>query len=166
MEEAILESLATERDLVLENVWIGNQQAAGWLPSWEQTETNILEKAKNLKKDGITNILCCCDGTQIFNDPSITYHQFDIRDSPSFRISQHFDTTYDVISRCTQAGLGILIHCNAGASRSATIATAYLMKYKGWSYEQANDYIIKVRACVNTSNFKEQLIEYESSLGL
>ena len=49
-------------------------------------------------------------------------------DMPGYDITQHFRETYDFIEDARLGGARILVHCAAGASRSCTIAIAYLMQ--------------------------------------
>ena len=51
-------------------------------------------------------------------------------DQPWFDLSIFFDETFGFIETGRKKG-GVLVHCMAGISRSATIVTAYLMRKKG-----------------------------------
>ena len=56
------------------------------------------------------------------------------------------------------SGIGVLVHCHAGKSRSATICAAYLVATEGLSDEQSIDAVhaSHPRADPNV-NFREQL---------
>lgn len=49
-------------------------------------------------------------------------------DMPGYDLSQHFKITFDFIEEARASKKKILVHCVAGASRSATIVIAYLMQ--------------------------------------
>ena len=59
----------------------------------------------------------------------------------------------------------MLVHCNAGVSRSATFVIAYLMQHEGMSFEQAFRYLRTKRdkTCPNPG-FVSQLKKYEEML--
>ena len=59
----------------------------------------------------------------------------------------------------------VLVHCQAGISRSSTIVIAYLMKKKGISLETAFRETKKIRSIVEPNIlFYSQLYEFESEL--
>jgi len=59
----------------------------------------------------------------------------------------------------------VLVHCFAGASRSATIVIAYLMKKNSWTLEHTLEYVKSRRSIVSPHEaFLEQLKKYEKAL--
>uniref|UniRef100_A0A8B9QHY2 protein-tyrosine-phosphatase n=1 Tax=Apteryx owenii TaxID=8824 RepID=A0A8B9QHY2_APTOW len=64
-----------------------------------------------------------------------------------------------------RAGGKILVHCEAGISRSPTICMAYLMKTKKLRLEEAFDYIKQRRSLISPNfGFMGQLLQYESEI--
>eukprot|EP01083_Nonionella_stella_P096560 271486_1 len=59
----------------------------------------------------------------------------------------------------------VLIHCQAGISRSSSITIAYLMKYKRMRYGEAYKYVRERRPIIEpNATFAKQLKEYEKTL--
>jgi len=59
----------------------------------------------------------------------------------------------------------VLVHCEAGISRSATICIAYLMCYKRWTLEFAYDFVKSRRNLIAPNlNFMQQLHQFETQL--
>lgn len=64
-----------------------------------------------------------------------------------------------------RTGGKILVHCEAGISRSPTICMAYLMKTKKLCLEEAFDYIKQRRSLISPNfGFMGQLLQYESEI--
>lgn len=66
---------------------------------------------------------------------SLTVYQY-VADESGADIRQHFDPMYDFVEKARKEGGRVLVHCGAGASRSATLCAAYLMRVRGWNAKQ------------------------------
>eukprot|EP00455_Lapot_gusevi_P038253 TRINITY_DN4285_c0_g1_i2.p2 TRINITY_DN4285_c0_g1~~TRINITY_DN4285_c0_g1_i2.p2 ORF type:complete len:195 (-),score=0.28 TRINITY_DN4285_c0_g1_i2:270-854(-) len=63
------------------------------------------------------------------------------------------------------SGYSVLVHCQQGVSRSATIVIAYLMKTKNWSLIEAYSHLRRIRSQVKPNEgFLRQLARWEKVL--
>uniref|UniRef100_A0A1I8PYJ2 Dual specificity protein phosphatase 19 n=1 Tax=Stomoxys calcitrans TaxID=35570 RepID=A0A1I8PYJ2_STOCA len=74
-----------------------------------------------------------------------------------------FKEAFDFIesARLLEAGR-VLVHCNAGVSRSASVVIAYLMRYSDMDFEKAFKHVKSRRECIQpNAGFMRQLREFE-----
>ena len=70
--------------------------------------------------------------------------------------------TKDFIDRCFAAGGKVLVQCNDGMSRSASLVIAYLMQKYGLDFKAALSHVQSRRFCVQPNDgFEQQLREFE-----
>lgn len=120
---------------------------------------------KTLRAHGVTHILSLLSFANITPVPEcIRGHlKLDILDYPDENILDEFKTTHAFIDEGVQEGGNVLIHCQAGISRSSTTLCAYLMKSRGLSRDEAFAMIKDKRAIVKPNEgFWEQLRVYEA----
>jgi hypothetical protein len=86
---------------------------------------------------------CCEDG------PPLSYLSLYLQDSLREDISRAFYDSIEFIDDAVQSGGSVLIHCQHGVSRSATIAMAHLMWRDAVGYEEALDRVRSIRPTVN-----------------
>ncbi|XP_060097673.1 dual specificity protein phosphatase 5 [Heteronotia binoei] len=93
------------------------------------------------------------------------YKWIPVEDNHTADISSHFQEAIDFIDYIRRAGGKILVHCEAGISRSPTICMAYLMKMRKFRLEEAFDYIKQRRSLISPNfGFMGQLLQYESEI--
>ncbi|KAJ3116958.1 hypothetical protein HDU96_008248 [Phlyctochytrium bullatum] len=68
---------------------------------------------------------------------TVIYHDFPIEDSPREPIRKLFAETSTIIAHALSRNEGVLVHCHAGVSRSATIVLAYLVRHAGLTLHEA-----------------------------
>jgi protein tyrosine phosphatase len=79
-------------------------------------------------------------------------------DLPETDINPVLNECLPYIHNAVEAKKNILVHCNAGVSRTSMVAIAYLMKYKNMLYEDAYNFVkIKRPAIQPNAGFQRQL---------
>ncbi|KAK7806373.1 hypothetical protein U0070_024720 [Myodes glareolus] len=110
-----------------------------------------------LQRHGITHIICIRQNIEAnFIKPNFQqlfrYLVLDIADNPVENIIRFFPMVGKV-----------LVHGNAGISRSAAFVIAYIMETFGMKYRDAFAYVQERRFCINpNAGFVHQLQEYEA----
>ncbi|KAA0708206.1 Dual specificity protein phosphatase 10 [Triplophysa tibetana] len=93
------------------------------------------------------------------------YKRLPATDSNKQNLRQYFEEAFEYIEEAHQAGQGLLIHCQAGVSRSATIVIAYLMKHTWMTMTDAYKFVKSRRPIISPNlNFMGQLLEFEEDL--
>ncbi|KAI8986412.1 dual specificity phosphatase [Pilobolus umbonatus] len=94
-------------------------------------------------------------------DLPIEYKNIYINDTEDSNIIQYFDESNKFIQEANKAGGRILIHCQAGVSRSATLLASCIMKSKNVDRDTALNIIKKKRSCIAPNEgFMNQLQLY------
>jgi len=125
-------------------------------------------KLESLKAAGITHIICIRHvmESNIIKPNFLehfNYQVLDIADSVHQNIIQHLPLTRAFIEDALQSKGKVLIHGNAGISRSAAIVIGYIMEQYGLPYREAFQHVQHKRFCINpNSHFENQLVEYEA----
>ena len=138
-----------ELDEIIDNLWLGNYTSA--------------EDIKDLKKKGIKKILTLMDqtGPKYKEEEGFIHKKYEIRDFEDQNIIQYFGECLKFM----QGEEKILVHCMAGASRSATIVIAFLMWNKKMKYMDALQFVKAKRFIVFPNyGFREQLKMFEKLL--
>ena len=99
-------------------------------------------------------------------DSGINYKQLLASDNGVQNLRQFFEEAFEFIDEARANLSSVLVHCQAGISRSPTIAVAYLMKhYPGMAMAEAYKFVKTRRSIISPNlNFMGQLWEYEQGL--
>ena len=96
---------------------------------------------------------------------NVIEHSYDINDVPNATLEPVLDQCLSIIHQTLTAGSGVLVHCAAGISRSASVIIAYLIQYEGMTMTDAIRHLKSVRPSVYPNrSFMEQLAEFEKKL--
>jgi len=124
-------------------------------------------KLVSLQERGITHIVCVRQDIEAhFIRPNFPddfkYLVLDIADTATENIIQHFQRVKAFIDEGLNSGGQVLVHGNAGISRSAALVLAYIMETYGLSQTRAYAIVQQRRFCINPNEgFMAQLREYE-----
>uniref|UniRef100_UPI00398F5561 dual specificity protein phosphatase 10-like n=1 Tax=Pristiophorus japonicus TaxID=55135 RepID=UPI00398F5561 len=93
------------------------------------------------------------------------YKRLPATDNSKQNLRQYFEEAFEFIEEAHQSGKGVLVHCQAGVSRSATLVIAYLMKHTLMTMTDAYKYVKGKRLIISPNlNFMGQLLEFEMDL--
>jgi len=93
------------------------------------------------------------------------YKHLEAADNGFQNLRQFFEEAFAFIDEAKKANTGVLVHCQAGISRSPTIAVAYLMKNYLMAMAEAYKFVKTRRSIISPNlNFMGQLWEFEQVL--
>lgn len=119
---------------------------------------------KDLKITHIINVSRLMTNT-FENDISmnIIYYRIPIGDTLKEQIDKYFESTYVYINAVLQntKDARILIHCQHGISRSASILISYLMKQNKCSLKDGLQFVKRRRSINPNKNFMQKLSKWE-----
>ena len=134
---------------IIDGLWLGNIAAA--------------EDVIDLKKKGIKKILTVMnqDGPNYKSEDGFIHKKIAIIDLSNQNIIKYFGECLNFINGEEK----VLVHCMAGASRSATIVVAYLMWKEKMKYKDAMDFVKQKRFIIYPNlGFRDQLKKFEEEL--
>ena len=133
-------------------LFVGNMKDAG--------DVTALQKAGI---DHVLNVTTAAPGYQTC--ASIVYKQLRADDNGHQNLKQYFNEAFEFIDLARRRGGAVLIHCQAGVSRSPTIAVAYLIKNFPMPMVEAYRFVKARRSIISPNlNFMGQLLEFEQAL--
>lgn len=130
-----------------------------WVLLASQDVAHDYEKLKDHK---ISHILNVGYGIENIFPREFDYKNINILDLPNTAITSYFQECFDFIDQArTQNGV-VLVHCNAGVSRSASIVIGYLMQLHGLDFKDAFSVVKNARQVISPNpGFVEQLKNYQ-----
>lgn len=91
-------------------------------------------------------------------------YRIDILDQSTVDIRPHLEAACAHIDKTLKSGRSVLVHCQQGVSRSASIVIAYLIRNHGMTFDAAQAFVKHKRACIKpNSGFVKALQEWEAS---
>jgi hypothetical protein len=137
-----------------------------------------VQDAKNvdfLRRNNITLILNVSQEEYYSPDPDrVTVRWFYAEDTCNFEIQKYFTVTENILQSARKFYFStedlakrerVLVHCQKGRSRSATIVMAHLIQSNGWSVAEALRWVASLRETVEPNlGFIDALLAYQESL--
>eukprot|EP00039_Didymoeca_costata_P008859 m.117781 g.117781 ORF g.117781 m.117781 type:complete len:221 (+) comp14260_c0_seq1:102-764(+) len=95
----------------------------------------------------------------------VKYMRIEEIDDETGTLLPYFEAASKFISDAFRDGSHVLVHCQRGISRSATIVIAHLMKEKGWTLQEALESVKAKRKQIKPNEkFLTELKTFEASL--
>lgn len=134
------------------NIFIGDM--------WSASDENYL------KINNVTHVLNMTP-IKLKNHKDIIHHNIELDDTIDQDILNILDESFEFINTSKKENGNILVHCQAGVSRSASIVIAYLMARENITYNNSLEHVRKDRPiiCPN-KGFVRQLLEFEKTISI
>lgn len=88
----------------------------------------------------------------------IDYKYIDCLDLPEIDVRPLLGKSLPYLRDCVLLKQNVLVHCNAGVSRTSTVAIGYLMQYENMSFDEAHKLVKTKRPAVRPNDgFRKQL---------
>jgi len=137
-------------DQIIDNIYLGNFGSALSL--------------EELKFIGIRKVICCALAMPLPFQDEMIYKHLPIIDDPEEDILPYLTDGIKFLNDC-DSSVNVLVHCQAGVSRSASIVIGFIMWKMRLSYEEAFLLVKQKRKCVCPNDgFIIQLKNFEESL--
>lgn len=124
---------------IIDNIYLGNKNGLYFLDLYNIF--NIIEIGEEYELEQYNKIYHSNKSENKTNN--INKLTIKIKDNRNININQYFETVWNYIN--LNKTNNILVHCNAGTSRSVSFVISYLIKYKNMSLEEATHFIKNIR---------------------
>jgi len=117
---------------------------------------------QQLKDLGITHILNMAAELENAYPNDFKYFSCKLDDLSTENIGAHLQEALKFIDEAKASSSKVLVHCAMGISRSSSIAIAYIMRERGFTFEQAKQFVKSQRSCIQPNpGFSKQLLDFE-----
>ncbi|XP_032802223.1 dual specificity protein phosphatase 19 isoform X2 [Petromyzon marinus] len=122
---------------------------------------DVAQDIRTLQQHKVSHILNVAYGVDNAFPDSYIYKIVTMLDVPDTKLTNYFPECFDFISRAHKQGGVVLVHCNAGVSRAASVIIGYLIQEDGLSFQDAFSLVKRARPAAHpNSGFMQQLSEY------
>ncbi|KAM9584834.1 dual specificity protein phosphatase 2 [Trichechus inunguis] len=120
---------------------------------------------QGLRACGITAVLNVSASCPNHFEGLFRYKSIPVEDNQMVEISVWFQEAIGFIDSVKNSGGRVLVHCQAGISRSATICLAYLMQSRRVRLDEAFDFVKQRRGVISPNfSFMGQLLQFETQV--
>uniref|UniRef100_A0A8C6S2G1 Dual specificity protein phosphatase n=1 Tax=Nannospalax galili TaxID=1026970 RepID=A0A8C6S2G1_NANGA len=120
---------------------------------------------KGLQACGITAVLNVSSSCPNHFEGLFCYKSIPVEDNQVVEISAWFQEAIGFIDSVKSSGGRVLVHCQAGISRSATICLAYLIQSRRVRLDEAFDFVKQRRGVISPNfSFMGQLLQFETQV--
>jgi protein-tyrosine phosphatase len=113
------------------------------------------ERSIDSIQNNVKAVVCCAELYDLFRD-DFEYLHVPMESNDEFDITASCVTAWNWIDKKLQNG-SVLVHCNAGCHRSATVTIGYLAKRLKMTVNESYRHVRSKRHCVHIDNFIPQL---------
>lgn len=118
--------------------------------------------ADALRRHKVSHVLNVAYGVANLFPDQLTYKTLQILDLPETDITSYLGECGAFIDQAREQGGVVLVHCNAGVSRSSSVVIGYLMQKEGLPFEEAFSQVKAARPSIRPNpGFHRQLQSYK-----
>ncbi|XP_064793049.1 dual specificity protein phosphatase 2 isoform X2 [Oncorhynchus masou masou] len=122
-------------------------------------------RRETLTAAGITAVLNVSSSSPNLYEEDLKYMRLTVEDSLAADIAARFPEAIAFIDSVKESGGRVLVHCQAGISRSATICLAYLIHARRVRLDEAFDFVKQRRQVISPNlAFMGQLLQFETDV--
>mmetsp|Transcript_8630 Transcript_8630/g.15827 ORF Transcript_8630/g.15827 Transcript_8630/m.15827 type:complete len:578 (-) Transcript_8630:130-1863(-) len=146
----------------------GQQEPPSLILDWLYlgTEYNAANYAE-LQKLEIVEVVNVTPPSEIQNffPEILNYYRIPVQDKVTANLYPYLHSVVTFLEECRTSGKRVLVHCQRGVSRSATVVIAYIMWRQNLSFAKAHAKVKDLRPCIKPNTaFRSQLEKYEEFL--
>lgn len=140
-------------------------QVAQVIPGLFVGSQDVAADKQLLLSHGVTHVLNAATFIPNFHEPDLVYKRLDLMDLPEATLEPLLEPCCDFIDGALSDGGAVLVHCNAGVSRSVSLVIAYLMLRRGMRFGDALARVKSARPAARPNDgFRAQLMELDRRL--
>jgi len=121
---------------------------------------------QQLKDLGISCILNMAAELENAYPNDFKYFNCKLDDLSTESLNTHLQEALKFIDEAKSSSSKVLVHCAMGISRSSSVVIAYIMRERGFTFEQAKAFVKSQRSCIQPNpGFSKQLLDFEKLAG-